>query len=395
MSPRLKPLAGLLALILTPSCAGAADIRIVPADFVILNPTNPDKGYGDLLVHTVAIATGANETAKLTALRLEVLSKGRRVLTREISPEEIVGGTQFLATAPIKDFVSGQLLDRRGVDGLFGRPVAFASSPAMAPSQALLAMRLYFAVGFRPDEIRAVATLSGSNGEQTIAASVAVRSYGSPISYRAPLDGDWLIQAIPGPQSHHRFNPSTEFAVDFFKLGPDGHMAHGDKLDAGNFYGFGAPVMAAADGTVVAVISDQVQDRPAFRPRPGETPESYAKRIDVFHLAAMKKNFPAANAGNLVTLRHQNAGVVEFSSYGHLRAGSVRVQLGESVRQGEVIGEVGDTGDSPAVHLHFQLNAGPDAFNSKSLPVVFSNLEPVDRNDELGRLVTLTGGGGR
>ncbi len=362
MSSMFK-LAALCAVLLMPLSAETADIRIVPADFIVLNPTNPDKGYSDLLVHTIAIATGANEAATLTSLQVQVLSKGHRVLTRDVSPEEMTGGTQFLAGAPIKEFVTGQLLNERGLDGLFGRPVAFANSPTMPASQALLAMRLYFSVGFEPDEVRVVARLSGAAGEKTVSASVAVRSYKSPIVYRAPLAGQWLMQAIPGVQSHHRFNPSTEFAVDFFKLGPDGHMVHDDKLKAANFYGFGAPVMAAADGTVVAVI-----------------------------MAGMKKDFRAANAGNLVTIRHEKDGVVEYSSYGHLRTGSVHVKPGDRVAQGQTIGEVGDTGDSAAVHLHFQVNVGPDAFTSKSLPATFSNLSGVDANDELGRLVTTAAG---
>jgi len=105
-------------------------------------------------------------------------------------------------------------------------------------------------------------------------------------------------------------------------------------------------------------------------------------------MATMTKNFRAANAGNIITIRHEANGVVEYTSYGHLKAGSVRVKPGDVVKQGQIIGEVGDTGDSDAVHLHFQVNAGPNAFMSKSLPAVFTNLQFVDGNNELGLLVS-------
>jgi hypothetical protein len=380
--------AALLAALLMPVCVAAVDVRIVPGNFIVLNPTNPDKGYSDLLVDLVAIATGVNETDTVTSLRVEVLAKGHRVLTREVSREEMMHATQFLSRAPIKEFVTGQLLNPRGLDGLFGRPVAFASSPTMAPSQALLVTRLYFSVGFIPDEVRVIAAVSGDEGARTVAASVAVCDYKSPIAYRMPLAGQWLMEAVPGVQSHHRFNPSTEFAVDFFKPGPDGHMVHGDKLNARNFYGFGAPVIAAADGFVCFLISDQVQDRAALVRKPGEPLDRFVSRVDEFHMSSMKHNFRAANAGNLVTISHEKDGVVEYSSYGRLRAGSVRAKPGDRVVQGQIIGEVGDTGDSAAVHLHFQVNAGPHAFASRSLPVVFSNLRGVEGNHELGRLVT-------
>ena len=78
---------------------------------------------------------------------------------------------------------------------------------------------------------------------------------------------------------------------------------------------------------------------------------------------------------------------MEYSFYGHLRASSVRVAPGQSVRQGEVIAEVGDTGDSAAVHLHYQLNRGDDPFMTQSFSVRFSNLRSAGSNTELGRVV--------
>jgi murein DD-endopeptidase MepM/ murein hydrolase activator NlpD len=367
--------------------AGAAEIRIVPADFIVLNPTNPDKNYSDLLVHTIAVATGDKQSATLTSLRVEILSGDQVVLTRLVSIDEMVGGTKYLARAPFAGFINGQVLNDRGIEGLLGHTVGFATSESMEPAQVLLAMRLHFSTGFRADSVRVTAVLAGVAGE-TVTASVPVRSYASPMKYRAPLEGQWLMQAIPGVQSHHRFNPATEFALDFFKLGADGHILHGGSGEARNYYGFGSAVLAAAQGTVVSVISDQTQDRAAFAHRPGETAADFARRVDAYHMTTMRQNFRAANAGNLVTIRHEKDGSVEFSSYGHLKSGSVRVKAGDRVAQGEPIGEVGDTGDSPAVHLHFQVNAGPDAFTSKSLPALFVNLKAVDGNGEVGQLVT-------
>jgi murein DD-endopeptidase MepM/ murein hydrolase activator NlpD len=378
-----------VALLMSGSLAQAAEIKIVPGDFIVLNPTNPDKGYSDFLIHSIVLATGAHETLRLMSLEVDVIANGHTLLTRSILPDEMVGTSRFLASAPIPEFVDGQLLDPDGLAGLFGRPVTFAQAASMAPSQALIAARLHFSVGFVPDTVRVSATLSNAQGSPvTEEATVPIRVYKSPIVYRPPLNGTWMMQALPGVQSHHRFNPSTEYAVDFFKQGPDGHVAHGDIADARNFYGYGAPVMAAAPGTVVAVIADQVQDRAALLRKPGEPLDAFLSRVDAFHMVSMKRNFRAANAGNLVTIRHEAAGVIEYSSYGHLKTGSVRVKLGDRVLQGQVIGEVGDTGDSAAVHLHFQVNAGPDAFTSKSLPAVLIGLNGVDDNREPGLLVT-------
>ena len=103
-------------------------------------------------------------------------------------------------------------------------------------------------------------------------------------------------------------------------------------------------------------------------------------------MARMKTDFVRALAGNLVIIKHEKDGILEYSSYGHLKAG-IPVREGASVKQGDVIGAVGDTGDSPTVHLHFQVNAGPDPFSSASLPVTFADLRPVQGNTEPGRFI--------
>jgi hypothetical protein len=282
-------------------------------------------------------------------------------------------------------------LNQYGLNGLFGRPVAFADSALLRPSTALAAIRLHFSVNFPVDSVRVSAAMTDVERHVvTVTKLVPVHPFTPRISYHSPLTGTWLMQAVPGVQSHHRFNPSTEFAEDFFKIGPEGHVAHSDPLKAENFYGYGAPVLAAAAGTVVAVIDDQTQDRPALIKNTKETMDHYLTRVDEFHMKSMAKDFRAANAGNLITIRHERNGVTEYTSYGHLQSGSVKVHRGDQVGQGQEIAAVGDTGDSAEVHLHFQVNAGADAFTSKSLPAIFSNLYDVDNNSELGRLVSTT-----
>ena len=381
----------LVGALVAPYLLSAAEIRVVPVDYVILNPTNADKGFADLVVHTICVATGETETLTLKGLTVEVMSKGRALLTRNVQPDEMVGATQNLANAPFAEYVTGQLLNQDGLNGLFGRQVAFADSTLLRPSMVLAAMRIHFSVNFPVDSVRVSAAMTDeSKHVVTVTKLVPLHAFTPRIPYHSPLAGTWLMQAVPGVQSHHRFNPSTEFAEDFFKIGPDGHVAHGNPLKAESFYGYGAPVLAAATGTVVVVIKDQSQDRAALIKDSKETMEHYLTRVDEVHMRNMAKNFRAANAGNLITIRHEHHGVTEYTSYGHLRSGSVKVHLGDQVAQGQVIAAVGDTGDSAEVHLHFQVNAGADAFTSKSLPAIFSNLYEVDNNTELGRLVSTT-----
>ena len=72
--------------------------------------------------------------------------------------------------------------------------------------------------------------------------------------------------------------------------------------------------------------------------------------------------------GNQVVVR-MGRGV--YALYYHLQLGSIDVRKGEHVKTGQLIGKLGNSGNSFAPHLHFGLNTGPNAFTSNSLPFVF------------------------
>jgi murein DD-endopeptidase MepM/ murein hydrolase activator NlpD len=81
----------------------------------------------------------------------------------------------------------------------------------------------------------------------------------------------------------------------------------------------------------------------------------------------------AANAdGNSVVL---DLGDGHFALYAHFQPGSLRVRLGERVRRGQVLGLVGNSGNSDAAHLHFHVMDGPSPLASNGLPYVIDRFE--------------------
>jgi len=61
------------------------------------------------------------------------------------------------------------------------------------------------------------------------------------------------------------------------------------------------------------------------------------------------------SSGVFVTIEHRVDGQVVRSWYKHMLDGSVPLTLGESVRVGQTVGQVGQTGLSTGPHLHFEI----------------------------------------
>jgi murein DD-endopeptidase MepM/ murein hydrolase activator NlpD len=60
--------------------------------------------------------------------------------------------------------------------------------------------------------------------------------------------------------------------------------------------------------------------------------------------------------------------------YAHMKPGSVRVRVGERVRRGQLLGRLGNSGNSATPHLHLQVQIAP-SFVSDGLPFVFDRFQ--------------------
>ena len=58
-----------------------------------------------------------------------------------------------------------------------------------------------------------------------------------------------------------------------------------------------------------------------------------------------------------------------------MQPGSLRVEVGDRVRRGQVLGLLGNTGNTDAPHLHFHIMDGPSPLQSNGLPFVHPRFE--------------------
>jgi ribosomal protein S25 len=70
------------------------------------------------------------------------------------------------------------------------------------------------------------------------------------------------------------------------------------------------------------------------------------------------KSYVSSSYGECIIIRHNIKGQTWETLYAHMLAGSRRVNVGDSVKQGQVIGLMGSTGDSTGQHLHFEIHKG-------------------------------------
>jgi Peptidase family M23 len=152
---------------------------------------------------------------------------------------------------------------------------------------------------------------------------------------------------------------AQRFAIDFEQVDATGRIFSGDSKVVRNYRIYGKPIFAVADGTVVAArndLNDQV---------PGKLP-------DGLPLDQADGNFAIVALGGGA-----------YALYAHMRRDSVLVGAGSKVRRGEKIGEVGNTGNTQAPHLHFQLMDGAGGLASNGVPYVFDSYR-VTAVDEAG-----------
>jgi murein DD-endopeptidase MepM/ murein hydrolase activator NlpD len=158
---------------------------------------------------------------------------------------------------------------------------------------------------------------------------------------RLPVDGTWIVsQGYHGAETHRGY---AAYALDLVKLDGDGRAYARRGRRTQDWYGFGAEVLASADGVVVRAI-DRFPDN-----------RVWGKGKDA----------------NTVIVRHDGV----LSEYVHLQQGSLRVQVGDHVTRGQVLARCGSSG-AQTPHLHWALLSSLEPIRTK--PASFAHYEVLD-----------------
>lgn len=193
---------------------------------------------------------------------------------------------------------------------------------------------------------------------------------------RFPLKGEWIAVNTPGARipSHGTNFFAQRYAYDFNMTDVNANpfaSSHIFKYVCGRLpvmecYSWAQPVLAPVSGLVFEA-RDGWPDRMKI---------NFLKDYIKAHLTSPRvrsRDFRPLT-GNYVILRENT----NFLLLAHLHCGSLKVQTGQSVVAGDMIGEVGNSGSSMAPHLHIQAMDCGDPRTANGIPCSFKGLEYLD-----------------
>ena len=72
----------------------------------------------------------------------------------------------------------------------------------------------------------------------------------------------------------------------------------------------------------------------------------------------VSRSYYSTSYGEVIFIVHNINGQTYETVYAHMRSGSRKFKEGAKVKQGDVLGYMGSTGDSTGQHLHFEIHKG-------------------------------------
>jgi peptidase M23-like protein len=208
-----------------------------------------------------------------------------------------------------------------------------------------------------------------------------------PLTVHSPVRGRWIAVNSPADKvpSHGVHSAGQAYAIDLVYW-PDPaaewKAIHRRPLlrRPEEFPGFGQPVFAPADGTVV-------KTRNGWRDHWSRN--SWPALLYAFAEGSVRELLgPGALLGNHVVIE---VGDGTYAALAHLKRGSITVEKGQHVRAGQQLAECGNSGNTSEPHLHFQLMDMARPALAAGLPFGFSGQAMPKNNEAFTATGTATG----
>ena len=176
--------------------------------------------------------------------------------------------------------------------------------------------------------------------------------------YRLPCNGKWYVEygGIKKEDSHSWDIISQRYAYDI-EIRKNNLPYHDDYTKEENYYSYLEDIICPCDGWVIY-------------------------KEDKYENTRILKNRPIINdikdpCGNHIIIKHPNN---EYSFICHIEKGTITVNEGDVVKEGDILGKVGNSGNTQGPHIHFHIQNTPDILNGKGIKITMKNT--VDQNNK-------------
>lgn len=326
-------------LMLPAGTSGAAETPSVKIEIAPARPLIEHRDGQQLLNFDLLVKNASDQALRINRIQLSVFDRGGKLILRKALDENGLGGQSGITT------VNRRELAPNGALHIFNPFYSFSEQIKIGRMD----YRLFLISSSAP-----VGSILAF--DSFVDVSVTPTDYHDASALILPLARRAIVFDGHDFYSHHRRSTlpknGTLYAYDLVPVDAGGEMYSGSPYKKENWYGYGSPIYAPAAGVVVAAANTVPEN-------------AYQGQREIYGYSGLTQL-----AGNFVTIDHGNG---EFSTLLHMIPGSVRVKTGDRVRRGQVLGELGFSGDAIFPHLHYQLTDGPAEFAANGLPSYFHN----------------------
>lgn len=334
-------------------------ITILPRDYIItMTDFTVERYYSDFMLKALRIQNTSNEPMEIQEIIFTVKRNGQAIKDYSYSSEAL----KFWIPRWNKKIQISDVNQRVAWIGAkeFWNYNNLAQSAMLKPGEEIGLRNEYFHILFdeQLDELLIQVKYTQEGNQRKERKSIELVRYENKNNYIFPVRGIWQVDGNFDCLFAHRGRHSDEFAFDLTKLDEDHTLVVDENRKEENYPCNGEKVYAIADGVVVQVYEDMTENSRG-------TSIEEDKKIEEIH------GYWPVITGNVVTIQHEGG---EFSQYDHLQYHSSNLKVGQKVKQGQIIGRVGNTGYSGCPHLHFELRNGFHD-EARSFPCAFINIK--------------------
>ena len=337
------------------------EITILPKDYIITTSNSYEYTYfSDFMLRALRIKNTTESTMEIQEVSF-VVKKNGQIIKEYVYSNETLNFWIPTWNKRIKS-IESQIEAYIGAKKLWDYS-SLAEGTRLEPSMEIGLRNEYFHIVYNEilDELVVQVKYIQEGIEYKESKNISLIKYENKNKYIFPVKGAWSAAGTSSSITDHRQRNIDEFAFDLTKLDKNQMILLNKDAKEEDSPCYGEKVYAIADGIVVQVYEEMRENTIGIS-------AEEEKRIVAIH------GYWQVITGNIITIEHDGG---EHSQCDHLQYHSVNLKVGERVKQGQVIGKVGNTGLSNCPHLHFELTTGFHG-EARSLPCFFTNIRNVN-----------------